>query len=639
MGSTADAGGRVHGHDTTTFRRKDAPDICKVPGNALNARGGLPATEAAVGASPSAFHDRLLFMLKQLRASGRSFWPEMQDNHLDGMAALFKETTVAEKAHWCRAGDEAGTMAIVLDGALAVGHQDPPSTFLLPGDMTGENELCGDHSRSADVRALAPTVLAEIGFEDMARFVEGLGLKKAKMITKIIADVVLQNVKVSQSCSELADRNRLEAISQQGRRNAFTVGRVVGSKNLSEGPQKGLVSPLESPVAQRPLRSRIQIAAVHAASPLKSDSGSPLGTRSVSKEQHVASETGSEYEHKVLIDRHTVPINKTYNSETLKSFDQTLSAACAGIRLFEKMSDKLLKKIRMCWHTVKVCEGDVIYAKGDPCEAFFVVHHGDVGIFADSATVRQTGQSDRAVGKGPRIQCSEESEAEQFSVSDDQDQDSPQRSDKMSPLAMNRSGSLPALESIGPSPEANLTIEYTPKGVPGVELAEASGWIQVRRRKRSMKSDPISSRMVLKGQLPHAAYFCENALVSGAPHNVTICALRDSTLLVLGRERFAHMRLQYEQERFKFLKDLIKRTPYAKHLAEEDVCKLVDAVVIKEYVDGSFILNECSNQDECFTVVRGCAVRVKASLTDTGDYEEKQVSCARKFWICWRVEN
>ena len=89
------------------------------------------------------------------------------------------------------------------------------------------------------------------------------------------------------------------------------------------------------------------------------------------------------------------------------------------------------------------------------------------------------------------------------------------------------------------------------------------------------------------------------------------------------------MRLQYEQEHFQFLKDLIKRTPYAKHLAEEDVCNLVDAVVIKEYVDGSFILNECSNQDECFTVVRGCAVRVKASLTDTGDYEEKQVSCAR----------
>ena len=349
----------------------------------------------------------------------------------------------------------------------------------------------------------------------------------------------------------------------------------------------------------------------------------------------MASETGSEHEHKVLIERHTVPIHKTYNSETLKSFDQTLSAACEGIRLFEKMSDKLLKKIRMCWHTVKVCEGDVIYAKGDPCEAFFVVHHGDVGVFADSATVRQTGESDRAVGKGPRIQCSEESEAEHFSVSDRQDQDSPQSSDKISPLAMNRPpGSLPPLDSIGVSPEANLTIEYTPKGVPGVELAEASGWIQVRRRKRSMKSDPLSSRMVFKGKLPHAAYFCENALVSGAPHNVTICALRDSTLLVLGRERFAHMRLQYEQEHFKFLKDLIKRTPYAKHLAEEDVCNLVDAVVIKEYVDGSFILNEHSDQDECFTVVRGCAVRVKASLADTGDYQEKQVSCDRKFWVC-----
>jgi len=45
------------------------------------------------------------------------------------------------------------------------------------------------------VRALVPTLLAEIEYDELSRYIEGLGLKKARRITSIIADSVLERVK------------------------------------------------------------------------------------------------------------------------------------------------------------------------------------------------------------------------------------------------------------------------------------------------------------------------------------------------------------------------------------------------------------------------------------------------------------
>ena len=82
-------------------------------------------------------------------------------------------------------------------------------------------ELCGGSNRHQTLRAVAPCVLAEITFQEMNRFVEGLGLKKAKSVSKIIADIVLENVKTEQSRRESEDRMKIQVIGSQGRRMAF----------------------------------------------------------------------------------------------------------------------------------------------------------------------------------------------------------------------------------------------------------------------------------------------------------------------------------------------------------------------------------------------------------------------------------
>ena len=47
------------------------------------------------------------------------------------------------------------------------------------------------------------------------------------------------------------------------------------------------------------------------------------------------------------------------------------------------MEEKLAKKVRSCWHSVQVKEGDIIIAKGDACEAIYVLHEGEVGMFKE----------------------------------------------------------------------------------------------------------------------------------------------------------------------------------------------------------------------------------------------------------------
>lgn len=65
-----------------------------------------------------------------------------------------------------------------------------------------------------------------------------------------------------------------------------------------------------------------------------------------------------------------------------------------SIRLFAKMQDKLAKRVRACFHTVQVKEGDIILAKGDRCDAFYVVHEGDIGIFAQRSEGDRTADAD-----------------------------------------------------------------------------------------------------------------------------------------------------------------------------------------------------------------------------------------------------
>ena len=72
-------------------------------------------------------------------------------------------------------------------------------------------------------------------------------------------------------------------------------------------------------------------------------------------------------------------------------------------------------------------------------------------------------------------------------------------------------------------------------------------------------------------------------MFAGSPSEETTCALSDSTLLMIGRDRLADVRLKHEQKRFHTIKDLLANTPYARHLSAEAISNLVEAVSLKDF--------------------------------------------------------
>jgi CRP-like cAMP-binding protein len=146
-------------------------------------RLGIPATQAQAQIMPAEpphvpqdenLRELILFIVGQLHTLERSLFAELERSQVETLAMLFTPTRVEGKAYWCREGEDAHTLAIIIAGALVVQNDSDidPVAYLLPGDTTGETELCGHRSRGSAVRALMPTLVAEIDFEELTQFIE-----------------------------------------------------------------------------------------------------------------------------------------------------------------------------------------------------------------------------------------------------------------------------------------------------------------------------------------------------------------------------------------------------------------------------------------------------------------------------------
>ena len=262
-------------------------------------RLGIPATQAQAQIIPAEpphvpqdgnLRELILFILGQLHTLERSLFAELERSQVETLAMLFTLTRVEGKAYWCREGEDAHTLAIIIAGALVVQNDSDidPVAYLLPGDTTGETELCGNRSRGSAVRALMPTLVAEIDFEELTQFIEvrdshphavasqqlastksqrnvvrrcnsieavqvcliltpghlrlrqGLGLKTAKKVTKIIADTVLERVKAEAERLERQDRQILQHIGRRRRAAICSMGSTVAA--TSHGPPVAILA-------------------------------------------------------------------------------------------------------------------------------------------------------------------------------------------------------------------------------------------------------------------------------------------------------------------------------------------------------------------------------------------------------------
>jgi CRP-like cAMP-binding protein len=538
---------------------------------------------------------------------------EIERPLLEKLSNLFTETKVNSKNHWCHEGQEAKTLGIVLVGQLAVQNEsdEDPTHYYHPGDIIGERELCGHRVRNDSMHALEPEpcVIAEIEYDEFIRFIEGLGLKRAKSICQIIAVSLLEHVKREKVRQEELDRHKLQSIGNS-RRGAFcnTVTSVMSSNDLKKESSFYAIS--------------------HASTHSESYDGVIDG----------------------LIERCTVPIAKELNREIIHDYNNTLQDVFERNLIFVTMEEKLAKQIRKCFHIVQVKAGDILMATGDNCEAFFVVHTGEIGVYIEnefSKAFSLHGNHSLASGAVQKTQVhpnivrhtgslSEKRPHELASTEEDLPYDftSEQTALSLSKRNTIRQPSIPTPISASPvvkfsvlekrtqaKPEKWPVIQFTQMLLPTVKCSDSSGAIQVRRKKLNQNSaEKVKSEryktVALAQIVTRGASFGNNALVSGDPSDLTLCALCDSTLLVIGRERFAELRLQYDQKRVYTLKTLLERTPYACHLSAEAVCNLVDAVTLRNYSDGDVIVsNDDVMNEECFTVLTGCVAQVKPGNT------------------------
>eukprot|EP00802_Teleaulax_amphioxeia_P001199 Tamp_01200.p1 GENE.Tamp_01200~~Tamp_01200.p1 ORF type:complete len:459 (-),score=57.53 Tamp_01200:3199-4575(-) len=301
------------------------------------------------------------------------------------------------------------------------------------------------------------------------------------------------------------------------------------------------------------------------------------------------------------------------------------------------MEEKLARRVRTCFHTVQVKEGDIVITSGENCEAFYVVHQGQIGVYGGFQLGQASGEEANSAEAVDSLVLDVNS-YELHTMEEGSESGSPVGAligatplDFKTPL-----GSPLAADAHAEQHEGADIIEYIRKGVPAVFCSETGGWIQVRRRKRSQKSDPNATRMTLIKKLKRGEAFGETGLICGSPGTVTMCALCDSTLLMIGRDRLSELRLQFEQKSYYSLKTMVENTPYARHLPEEIVCKLAEAVEIKEFPDGTIVVNENMQlgSDECYTIMSGCVLQFKTKgfeddssksnrVQRTGSYSDK----------------
>jgi hypothetical protein len=160
------------------------------------------------------------------------------------------------------------------------------------------------------------------------------------------------------------------------------------------------------------------------------------------------------------------------------------------------MEEKLNKKVRACFHTLQVKEGDIVITSGENCEAFYVVHQGEVGMYAESNLTNRRaskGEEDGAEGfnslaldaSAYELHTMEEEGAESASSA------TPRATPRAAPLVSQSTATPMGFKTPLTSPLASVAdgraerqedgdvIEYSRKGFPAVFFSETSGWIQV----------------------------------------------------------------------------------------------------------------------------------------------------------------
>lgn len=176
------------------------------------------------------FEDQVSHVLLQIRKNPNGLFHILDEKQTLGMVKICDRTHCPKGDYFIREGDPSLEFGIIISGRVKIdlgavttwkSDQDGPEgtdTLKLGcGEVVGEMEMCqmdGSALRMFSVIAVDDCTMASYRYDTFASYVEGLGSKMAKRLSKRFADAVLLRLIQNEDRAEREDRFLLKNIGK-----------------------------------------------------------------------------------------------------------------------------------------------------------------------------------------------------------------------------------------------------------------------------------------------------------------------------------------------------------------------------------------------------------------------------------------
>ena len=178
-------------------------------------------TSSSVLSAAPEFLDMVMSVLQEMVKVRTSFISLLQERQLAQLGAASSRVDLRDEQVLYREGDDSTFLGFVVSGKLKMMSGTDKLLDLAVGDVVGDMELCnpvgGSTNRQHMLLASGDAVVARIEYTEFLNFVEAMGPRKAKLVSRLLADCVLAKVVKQEQEAERRDRSRLQKVGRARR--------------------------------------------------------------------------------------------------------------------------------------------------------------------------------------------------------------------------------------------------------------------------------------------------------------------------------------------------------------------------------------------------------------------------------------
>ena len=557
--------------------------------------GLVPAAES------SDFTQMAMHVVQQLAGVRASFVTLLEVRKIINLCSVCSRMDLHDEQHVYRQGDESNFLGFILSGKFEILHGGHKLLDLLVGDMVGEIELCNPQGESSNRQhtlvASGKGVIARIAYEDFVSFVEGLGPRNAKRLSRHLADYVLAKVVKQQEDGELVDRSRLENVGRTRRKAVSSACPTDHSWNPHD-PQK------------EPGKKAITLSI-----PALQGYVSPMQPANV--DQPTGASTSEMH----------VPFYFEKQPEGWSAMKDVIESTMSRIPCLAYLDTELKKKLTAQFLVANKKSGQFIMHWDHKVEYFFIVYKGEAGTFAQIPWANSAADGESANSLQPALTSSNVSNGTSPGF-----RRLPSNA-SMGSQGGQRKGSGAVAQSPFPSTRGSAVITSARRsGVPGTpgrppssvslrETQEGESLTRVSSSESVRLIDTIAAhsdvtsmmtkatnakkaaRSIRRTKSSHKHYEVVKTIDEGewfgdmglilelSFSDVNVKAVSEVSLLMLPIGTFHEMRDAFEKRIYSTRIKLVQNCPFGHLLGTEQVSNIADALITRSFRAGENVVN------------------------------------------------